>query len=100
MLDEIAAGFRAIMGVVFVFFVPGFAWTFIFFKKIRILERVVLSFCISIAAVTLSILALNLLGIKISLISSFFTILSISAVPLFVYLIKKYVFSKRKNRTQ
>ena len=58
---------RASLGVILVFFLPGFAWTLVFFKQINVIERVALSLGLSIAVVTLSILALNLLlGIKIT----------------------------------
>ena len=42
---------RALLGVIIVFFLPGFAWTLVFFKKLSIMERVVLSFGLSIAVV-------------------------------------------------
>jgi uncharacterized membrane protein len=59
---------RMIFGAVFVLFLPGFVLSFAFFKKnsIDIIERLALSFALSIAAVPLVAFYLNLLGIKIS----------------------------------
>jgi len=50
---------RAILGVALVFFAPGFTWS-LFIRNINRLERLVVSFGLSIAIVTLSILFLNL----------------------------------------
>jgi len=52
---------RAVVGFIIVFFLPGFAWTFVFFSKISVIERIVLSMGLSIAIVTLGILALHVL---------------------------------------
>ena len=49
---------RALMGFVLVFFIPGFAWTLILFRRVALIERFVLSFGLSIALVTLSVCAL------------------------------------------
>ena len=58
---------RGIPDFILVFLVPCFAWTQVFFKQVNVLERIALSFGLSIAVVTLSILALNkLIGIRIS----------------------------------
>ena len=64
---ESSSVIRGILGFILVFLVPGFAWTLVFFKQIDVLERIALSFGLSIAVVTLSILVLNkLIGIRIS----------------------------------
>ena len=52
---------RAVVGFIIVFFLPGFAWTFVFFSKISVIERIVLSLGLSIAIVTLGILVLHIL---------------------------------------
>ena len=85
---------RAILGFIFVFFLPGFAWTLVFFKgrQINIIERVVLSFGLSIAVVTLSILSLNkLLGIGITGFSSTLIIVVVTIVPLVFYYLGKLI---------
>ena len=52
---------RLIFGGLFVLFVPGFAWSYVFFKRKNIdgIERIALSFGLSIALVPLSVFWLN-----------------------------------------
>jgi len=86
---------RAILGFILVFFLPGFAWTLVFFKKINIIERVALSFGLSIALVTLSILALNvLLGIRITGLNSVLIIIVITIIPAALYYLKRFMLKK------
>ena len=89
---------RAILGFVIVFFVPGFAWTLVFFNRINIMERIALSFGLSIAAVTLSIMALNVLfGMRITGTNALLTIAVITIIALVLYALKK--FRARKKTT-
>jgi|SRR3989344_2854199 len=96
--------FRIIFGSVYVLFLPGFILTYIFFpltKKfddkneengaIDWIERIALSFALSIAIVPLVVFYLNLIGVKISVINSFFTIISIIIISLGI------LFWKRKK---
>jgi uncharacterized membrane protein len=80
--------FRIVFGSVYVLFLPGFVLSYAFFPKtakdegkekgeIDWIERVVLSFALSIAVVPLLIFYLNLIGMKINVLNSFFTILAI-----------------------
>lgn len=91
--------FRIVFGALYVLFLPGFIISFIFFPKtkkfeeeenedkigneerekgsIDWLERSALSFALSIAIVPLVVFYLNLIGLKITLWNSFFTILGI-----------------------
>lgn len=92
---------RVILGVIIVFFLPGFAWTLVFFrgKQINILERAALSFGLSIALVTLSILALHLLfGVMITGFNAVIIILSITVIPLVIYLFSKYLIILPKKQ--
>lgn len=83
---------RIIFGSIYVLFLPGFIISYIFFPKtkefddrseenlpqgIDWIERIALSFALSIAIVPLAIFYLNLIGIKINLINSFLAILAI-----------------------
>ena len=81
---------RMILGSIFVLFIPGFAWTFLFFKKqeIDIIERIALSFGLSIALVPLTIFYLNnLFHMKITAVNSFVVISVLTIAPLgYVYL--------------
>ena len=81
---------RAILGVILVFFLPGFAWTLVFFRQIPILERIVLSIALSIVVVTLSVLALNrVIGMRISGFNAVLVIGTITSVPLMLYFLKR-----------
>lgn len=87
---------RAIVGSVLVFFLPGFAWSLIIFRQVNIVERIALSLGLSIALVTLSLLALNVIGLmKITVANSIAVILAISAVPLIIYGVNRYIRQHR-----
>lgn len=82
---------RGIFGFVLVFFIPGFAWTLVLFHRLNVLERVVLSFGLSIAVVTLSIFALNtLLHVSITTLHSLLIILAITVVALGIYAFQRF----------
>ena len=87
---------RIILGSVFVFFLPGFAWSLVFFQKnITTLERVVLSIGLSIALVTLSILVLNILfHVRINGFNAVITIIVITVIPFVIYFIRRYLTHK------
>ena len=77
---------RAVLGIIFVFFVPGFAWTLVLFKQITHLERLVLSFALSLALVTLSMLGLNaVINMSITGLNAFLTIFFLTIIPLVIY---------------
>ncbi len=87
---ERAPAVRALLGLTLVFFLPGFAWTLVFFNKINLLERIVLSLGLSIAVVTLSILAFNLLlGISINGLNSLLIIAVVTIIPVVLHYLKK-----------
>jgi len=87
----ILESFRIVFGSVYVLFLPGFIISFIFFGKtkefdskeeegIDWIERIALSFALSIAIVPLAVFYLNLVGVRINLLNSFLTILGIIIV--------------------
>jgi uncharacterized membrane protein len=81
---------RAALGIVLVFFLPGLAWTFVFFDRINILERLALAIGLSIASVTLGIIVLNVLfHVRIDGTNAVVTILVITAASAAIYLIKR-----------
>ena len=81
---------RALLGLILVFFLPGFTWTLVFFKQINIIERIALSFGLSIAVVTLSLISLNLLaGIKITGFNSVLVIIVVTFIPLVFYYLNR-----------
>lgn len=74
---------RMIIGFVLVFFLPGFAWSFVFFKRIKVIERLLLSFALSMALVTLSFLFANwLLKIKLTGPNSILIIILVTIIPI------------------
>jgi uncharacterized membrane protein len=92
---------RIVYGSVYVLFLPGFILSYIFFPKTRPyeedkenrekgaidwIERIALSFALSIAIVPLAVFYLNLIGVKINLLNSFLTILGIIIVGAFFLL--------------
>ncbi|OGO33295.1 MAG: hypothetical protein A2Z29_05335 [Chloroflexi bacterium RBG_16_56_11] len=82
--------FRAVLGFLLVFFLPGFAWTLVFFKDLHVLERVALSFGLSIALVTLVIIGLNLVfDLKINGANALLTIIVITLIPAGIYLFRR-----------
>lgn len=101
--------FRIIFGSVYVLFLPGFIISYIFFPKtkdfdsekgkngaIDWIERIALSFALSIAIVPLLIFYLNLAGMKIDLTKSFLTILCIIAISLTILRYKYYLSKNDK----
>ncbi len=83
---------RALLGFIFVFFLPGFAWTLVFFRQVNVIERVALSFGLSIAVVTLSLLLLNkLIGIKITGFNSVLVIIVVTIIPVVLYYFNRLV---------
>lgn len=86
--------FRVILGFILVFLAPGFAWTLVFFrgKQINLVERVALAFGLSIALVTLSILALNVvMGVRITGLNSVLIIIFITVIPLAFYGVSQFM---------
>ncbi len=85
---------RAILGIILVLFLPGFAWTLVFFKgkQINAIERIALSFGLSIAVVTISIFPLNvLIGIKITGFNSLLIIIAVTIIPLVFYYLNRLI---------
>ena len=100
-LDSVPA-IRATLGFILVFFLPGFAWTMVFFssKQINIIERLALSLGLSIATVTLSIFALNrLIGMRITGTNAVLTIIVITVIPVVFYLFRKLAGKREDNTT-
>ena len=88
---------RGIIGFIVVFFLPGFAWTFVFFSRVNVIERIVLSMGLSIAIVTLGVLVLHVLfGMKITGSTSLITIAIIIVAAVIAYFIKRYITKRMK----
>ncbi len=77
--------FRIILAVFFALFLPGFAWSWVFFPKKELdwLERAVLGFGLSIAMVPLTVFALNrAFGVRINSINVFLEITALVVLGL------------------
>ena len=79
---------RAVFGSALVLFVPGFVIVKLYFKEIDIIEKVALSFALSIAIVPLVVFYLNKLGMRINTLNSFLSIVGIIAVS---FVVKRFV---------
>ena len=100
--------FRIVFGSVYVLFLPGFILSYVFFPKtkefdaknganeendeqkgsIDWIERIALSFALSIAVVPLVVFYLNLVGVSINLLNSALTILGIIIISVVILVIK------------
>ena len=89
---------RIFFGSVFVLFIPGLAWSYVFFARKRIdwIERIALSFGLSIALVPLSVFWLNwLFHVPITLLSTCFVILGLTAIPIGYLRVRKSSWGMR-----
>lgn len=95
-----------IFGSLFVLFLPGFAWSFVFFKKEEIdwIERIALSFGLSIALVPLAVFWLNyFLGVKINRVNVSIVIIALIGTACGIWWLKgkytlKELLAKFKGR--
>lgn len=92
---------RIIFGSVFILFLPGYAWSYVFFKKdeIDLIERIALSFGLSIALVPLIVFWLNrLLKIRINFVSVTVVILGLIGCAVIIMRsgIDRVVFKKER----
>lgn len=85
-----------------VLFLPGLAVSFLFFDrgKIDILERIALSFALSISIVPLLTFYANLLGAKINVSLIFIIIFGVCYLSLTIYVIKWYRARKKSRKSQ
>jgi uncharacterized membrane protein len=88
---------RAIIAFIIVFFLPGFAWSFVFFNRVSIIERIVLSLGLSIAIVTVGILVLHVIfDVKVTGINSLISIGAIIVLAVATYFTKGYIIKRMK----
>ena len=90
---------RVILGIILVFFLPGFAWTLVFFegRQLNVIERLALSLGLSIALVTLSILALNVvLDVSITGLNAVLIISTITVIAVIIYYLKRFARRRRQ----
>jgi uncharacterized membrane protein len=93
-------GLRLFFGGLFVLFLPGFAWSYVFFarKNIDWIERLALSFGLSIALVPLSIFWLNwLFHMKITLLNTSLAVCGLIAISMLCILITRSAWGKNAS---
>lgn len=95
----ILQAFRIVFGMVYLLFLPGFVWTWVFWQKSELdgIERFILSLVLSIALVPLVVFFLNKVGVKINLLNSFLEILGIIVFGFVLIIIQNKKFSKLKQ---
>lgn len=94
---SVLEGLRIFFGSLFVLFVPGFAWSYVFFarKNIDWIERIALSFGLSIALVPLCVFWLNwLFHVKITLPNTSLIVCGLTAIPMLYILITRSTWGK------
>lgn len=94
---SILEGLRIFFGSVFILFVPGFAWSYVFFarKSIDWIERVALSFGLSIALVPLTGFWFHwLFQVKMTLLSTSLIVCGLTAIPTACVLIRESSWGK------
>lgn len=83
---------RLIFGGIFILFIPGLAWSYVFFlrKKIDWIERLGLSFGLSIALVPLAVFWLHwLFDMKIDLTSTSLTVVGLMVIAAAIIIIRQ-----------
>lgn len=88
---------KIIFSVIYVLFLPGLTLSYIFFKEKQTdtIERIALSFALSIAIVPLFIFYTNLMGIPINALNVFLQILIINAAASLVISVQ-YIVNHKK----
>jgi len=89
-----------IFASIFILFLPGLSLSFAFFKKgtIDLIERVALSFALSISIVPLFAFYLNLLGIPIRRESVIAEVLIIILAGILIYILREKGFKLKLKR--
>jgi uncharacterized membrane protein len=85
-------GLRIFFSAIFILFLPGFAWSFVFFAKREIdwVERIALSFGLSIAIVPLTVFWLNwIFDVRITLLNTCLIVCALIVVPTAYLLVRR-----------
>jgi uncharacterized membrane protein len=89
---------RIIFGSVFVLFVPGYAWSYVFFGrgKIDLVERLALSFGLSIALVPLTVFWFNwVFHVQITLVNTCLIVCGITIIAIVWFYARKRLWTAR-----
>jgi uncharacterized membrane protein len=90
---------RATGSFLLIFIIPGLVWTLVIFRKLHIMERIVLSFGLSIAIVTLIVLAPNrAMGVPVTATNALISVVAVTGVALLLYALRKFQESRARNK--
>lgn len=90
---------RILFGTIFVLFLPGLCWSFVFFSldEIDWIERIALSFGLSVALVPLAVFWLSwLFAVRINTMNVSLTVVGLLVLAGALYLLKKEIISRRE----
>ncbi len=89
----LAQAFRLVYGSVFALFLPGFLLSHLFYdkRKIDLLERIALSFALSISIIPLLVFYLNLIGLRVNTLNSILIISGVCVLATAWLVIKKKI---------
>lgn len=95
MTQEIITIVKATLSGAYVLFLPGFFISYLFFKKrkIDVIERIALSFALSVSIVPLIVFFFNLVGVKLSAL----TVLIEIAGIILLTILALYIQYRRKH---
>jgi uncharacterized membrane protein len=97
-LTDILSIVSAFFGILFVLFIPGYALTWAFYprkEQLELIERIILSFALSISTVSLFIFFMNyVLKISINIFSVFLVIIFLTFLGIAIW----YKRSSKKER--
>ncbi|NQV00371.1 MAG: DUF1616 domain-containing protein [Parcubacteria group bacterium] len=95
--------FRIVFGSFYVLFLPGFIWSYVFFDKkenkekpLDGIERILLSFALSLALSPLILFFLNKVGVAINLLNSTLVILGIIIIGFGIIIYKEFFIKNKK----
>jgi len=93
--------FRIVFGSVYLLFIPGFVWSWIFWKKDQLdaIERFTLSLALSIALIPLVVFLLNKVGVKINLVNSVLETLGVIVVGIIILFLENVFKNKKSSNT-
>jgi uncharacterized membrane protein len=89
---DVLTGLKIVFGATFLLFLPGFVWSFVFFAKREIdwIERIAISFGLSIAIVPLSVFWLNwIFDVRITLLNTSLIVCALIVVPTAYLLVRR-----------
>ena len=100
---SILDGLRLFFGAIFILLLPGLVWSFVFFNRrgVEWIERIAISFGLSIVVVTLSLFLVNrLIGVRITGFNSVMVIILVTILPVIAYYLNRLIRRSRENDTE